>query len=132
MDSSTIDTIREYAADIDKTKQDIKTLNEAASEQVESETAYNEVAELTEQLAAAKERLKSSLMSNHVYNDVMEKLAECKNKLADQEDILSLHIVEYYAGTHERQIEMNAEGDAREILVKGKLGKRGKFQTRLV
>lgn len=130
--SSTLQTIREYAADVEKTKQNIATLKEQITEIKESMTEYSHFEEAKEVYDLAKRDLELALQGRGNYNDLMEKVAELDHKLKDQKDILSLHIVEYHADTRAQQIEMDdLTGDAREVVVTGKLGKKGKFQTSL-
>lgn len=131
-DNSTIETIRTYAQDIDAGKSNIKTLREQIKERIEQNHNYAEVERLTAELKKAKDDLKYSLMQDSTYNDLMETLGSQKEELKENEEVLSDYLVEHYVKTHEKQVEMNpANGDAREVLLKGKLGQEQKYQTNL-
>lgn len=127
----TIDNIRELDLAIFTNKGRIKALNERALEIIEGHNAYNEMVDAERVYKTAKEKLRIALLSDGDYNDVMENIADEKLTLKDQKDMLSLHVVEYYTTTHERQVEIDDSGDARELVVTGKLGARGKYQTNL-
>ena len=128
-----LDSIRVVQHDIDAAEADIKTLKDMAKEQLESMPEFIEVAECTEALKQAKERLKQRLLARQQYNDLMEKIATKTADLADDKEILSEHLIEYRIKTHERQIEVNtSNGDARPIEIKAKLGKQmQKYQTNI-
>lgn len=127
-----IETIREYSSDIDRSKKKIKTLGEQAQEVLDGLVAYDEVLKAERALAQAKEGLKNALMNEGQYNNILEEIAQEKEKLRDMKDIMSQHIVFYFKETGDRQIEIDhANGDAREIIVNGRLGAKSKLQTNL-
>lgn len=131
--SAALETIRAYARDIDETKANIKSMREQAKEIKEGKGAFAEVERLSEELKAAKEKLRVSLLSDGDYNDLLENIGQETEKLRDQEDILSSHIAFYWKSTDERQVPMNDQtGDARDIVIKAKLGAEGKYQTSLL
>lgn len=127
----TIQNILEYSRDIEATKRRIETLNESVREEIEECPEFTEVQESAEKLKAAKERLRLALQSNARYNNMLEKLGELKDTKKDQEEILSDHIVAYYAMTRERQIQVADDGDAQDLVLKGRLGAHRKYQTNL-
>lgn len=130
--ASSIETIRTYAKDIDETKFNIKTMREQLKDVKESNSNFAEVERLAEELKAAREKLRVSLLSDSEYNDLMENIGQETQKLADQQDILSTHIAFYWKQTDERQVPMDdASGDAREIIIKAKLGAEAKYQTNI-
>ena len=61
-------------------------------------------------------------------NDLLEQLADEKEALKTARQNLSGFLLGYFHETGERQIEL-AEKDAREVILKGKLGKPKDFQT---
>jgi small-conductance mechanosensitive channel len=124
-------TIKTYSADIDETAKHIKTQEEMADEIRTKMTAYHEVERLEDELKTAREKLKVDLIRNSNYNDLLEEIGQSKETLKSQKSILSDHIVAYYALTQERQVQTEANGDARQLIVTGKLGKVEKYQTSL-
>lgn len=128
----TIDSIRIIARDIDAKESGLKVKKDQLKEIVESMPEWNEVYELSEELKSAKEKLRIALLANSRYNDLAEKIANEAEDLRDDRDVLSKHVVEYYASTHEHQIEIDeSNGDARQVIVNGKLGKGAKYQPSL-
>lgn len=128
----TVESIRVIARDIDAKESGLKVKKDQLKEIVESMPEWNEVYELSEELKAAKEKLRIALMRNSRYNDLAEKIANEAEDLRDDKDILSAHVVEYYASTHQHQIEIDeSNGDARQVIVNGKLGKGAKYQPSL-
>lgn len=49
------------------------------------------------------------------------------NQLNDAQEILSDYLIAFATNTKERQLK-TSDVDAREIILKGKLGKRGRYQ----
>lgn len=130
--TSTVETIKLYERDIESTKQQLKVVNERLQEELEDMPQYSAVKEAETALALAKEHLKNALLSNADYNNLLEEKAGLSEKMRDQKDILSNHLVFYFAETRENQIEMGEKvGDARQVIVTGKLGKRQKYQLNL-
>lgn len=131
--AETLDSIRTIAKAVDSTESKIKTLREQAKEIVEAMPQYAAVEESTIALKAAREKLKLALMNNSSYNNLLEKIAQEAETLDDDKDVLSDYLIEYYAETHEKQVEINTiNGDARPIDIKAKLGKeKQKYQTHM-
>jgi uncharacterized protein (DUF3084 family) len=131
-DANIIGIIRDLEKRIWTAKGRVKTQKEAVDDIISGHTAYNEATKAKQEYEYAKKKLELALQSDQEYNDAMEALAEEKQQLKDDRDILSLHLVEYYTTTHERQIEIGeSNGDAREVIVTGKLGAKSKYQTQL-
>lgn len=132
-DDSTLQTIITYVDDIETAENKIKVLKEQLAEIIEKDAKFDEVDTLSISLAKAKEDLKLSLMSKREYNDLCEKIAQLKEDLKENKDILSDYLVEFYATKHERQLQVDpSNGNARDIILKGKLGKeQKKYQTNL-
>lgn len=128
---SAIDTIRTYQRDIIATQISIKNLNQQIEDEVSSTSGYDDVRDAKLKLAEAEGRFKRNLAANTDYNNLLEERGQLSQKLKDQKEILSDHIVFLYKTTDERQVEVSDDGDAREIIVTGKLGKRGKYQQAL-
>ena len=128
-DTNIIDTVREYAAEVEADKQKLKTMRERQTEIIESKNAFSDLEEAKEALAAAKQNLKSALLQDSEYNDLTENIADQKEKIKDSKEILSSYLLEHYRSTGEKQIELGDHGDAREVILIGKLGREQKYQT---
>jgi len=130
---STVESIRRLVWDVDAKESGIRVMSEQLKEIVESTPEWNDVADCMAELSIAKEKLRLVLMNRSDYNNLLEKIGSDRADLKDDREVLSAHVVEYYATTHERQIEMNdTNGDARPVIVSGKVGKgKTKFQTNL-
>lgn len=129
---STIQTIRLYEKDIDATKHKIDTINEQLRDELEAMQEYIAVRDAQEVLDEAKAKLKLALLDDASYNNLLEEKGQLNEKMRDMKEILSDHLVAYFAQTNERQIEISDNGDARSVIITGKLGKRQKYQTSLL
>lgn len=109
----------------------LKTLKEELQDLLEDHTAYQELVKAREAMARAKDGLQRALMENSRYNELTESIATERTDIKETKYTLSSYLVEYYAQTHANQVELDGEGQARDVVVTGKLGKPGKFQTNL-
>jgi DNA repair exonuclease SbcCD ATPase subunit len=125
-----IDNVRTFDQDIRKFETNIKRLNEMATEAVEKLPEHDEVERLKEELKTAREALKQATLRLPGYNDLQQQIADEKDALKSAKLNLSDFLLGYFHETGERQIELEAK-DAREIILKGKLGKPTQFQTNL-
>ena len=128
----TIRNVRNHELSIERVKNQIATVNEQIKEELESMDEYDDVLNLEGQLAVAKEKLRTALQSKSGYIDLLEKKGELQETLKGHKHILSEELVTYYGQTKERQIEIGANGDARAVVLTGKLGKEQKYQTSLL
>lgn len=126
-----LESIRLTMADIEESKRKVSAAKEMAQEKLEAMPYFDEVQTLTEKLAEAKAQLKSASMANGSYNDLLSEIADEQQKLKDLKQILSDHLVYYRDNFQEKQVEMNDDGDARELIITGKLGKEAKYQYNL-
>lgn len=129
---NTIQSIRDHELSIERHKNQIATVNEQMREVMESLDEFDEYNDLNEQLKLSRERLKQALSNNQHYVDLMMKKSELQETLNGHKHILSEQLVAYYGQTKERQIEMNSNGDARAVVLTGKLGKSQKYQQSLL
>jgi vacuolar-type H+-ATPase subunit I/STV1 len=125
-----IPKIRSFDGDVKSFQSRIKTLNEQVQEEIENTNEYTKVAELTTDLAVARAALKRRLESNSSYVDLMSDLADEKLSLKDAQENMSDFLLAYFKQSGERQIELGPQ-NAREVVLKGKLGKAKEFQTNL-
>lgn len=129
--TKTVNSIREVQRDIETSKGRIKTANELITDKKQEMDEWLEVESLKEQLGEAKKKLALALSNDPDHNNRLESLGQEKDKLTSLKNILSDHIVVYYGMTQERQVEMTEMGDARTLILSGRLGKEEKFQTSL-
>jgi chromosome segregation ATPase len=125
-----IDHVRTFDHDIRKFETNLKRLKEMIEEAVSKLPEHDEIESLAEQLKTAREALKQAKLRTPGLNDLMQQLADEKDSLKDAKLNLSDFLLGYFKETGERQIEL-AEKDAREVILKGKLGKPTQFQTNL-
>jgi DNA repair exonuclease SbcCD ATPase subunit len=125
-----VDNVRTFDRDIHKFETNIKRLKEMATEAVEKLPEHDEVERLKEELKVAREALKQATLHLPGYNDLMQQIADEKDSLKDAKLNLSDFLLGYFHETGERQIELEPK-DAREVILKGKLGKSQAFQTNL-
>ena len=123
-----IESVRLFDHDIRQAAGNIKVLKEQVAEVVEATEEFAVVESLKAQLKGAKEKLKYKLLGTARYNDLMGKMADYKDGKKSAEIDMSDYLVAYHANTKERQIEIN-DGDARDVIVKAKLGKAKDFQV---
>lgn len=113
------------------TKEQMRTRKEMITEHVESTQAWLDLQTAKEEFDRKKAALSLSLSSDGEYNNMLEDAAQLREKLKDQRDTLSEMVVGYFIDTEEKQLETDSNGDAREIIITGKLGKKAKYQTSL-
>lgn len=129
---SMIENIRILGKDIDKKAKELKLINEQVTGIIVNAKEYKDVSELEDDLVEARKKLKIALESSPAYTNLMESAGKLREELKDDREVLSGHVVEYYAESREVQVEMDdTNGDAREIIVTGRLGKQGKLQTNI-
>ncbi len=125
--------IRERTKDIEVKEARIKQLNEDLKEKVENTEAGERVGKLRDQLKIAQEDLVSELKRDGAVNDLMEEIGAEKDTLKGMKMALSDDLIAYFATTKERQVEMDSEGHARDIMMTAKLSKDEKnYQTSLI
>lgn len=129
--SHLIDNVRTFDHEQREHAQNIKTLREQMQEVAESLPEHAAVESLKAQLKAAQDTLKFKLLRTPRYNELADRLADEKHQKLEAETDLSDFLLAYHAETKERQIELEPK-DAREVILKAKLGKSREFQTSLL
>ena len=123
--------IRSRELELERLTNQIKTVNEQMVEILEDTNEYDDVINLSEQLKVAKEKLRLRMQQHPDYMNLTEKKAELADTKKAVKHILSEKLVAYFGQTKERQIEVGPGGDARTIVLEGKLGKQQKYQESL-
>ena|SRR5579883_2884340 len=127
-DNSLIDKIRAFDGDIRRFETSIKEKKERLQANIEALPEYAAVESLKEQVKTAQEALKRATERLAGYNDLMEDIAEDNEALKSARMNMSDFLLGYFKETGEKQIELSEE-DAREVILKGKLGKPTQYQT---
>lgn len=121
-----LEDIREYEKEISAKQQRVKTLNEDLKEKVENTDAGELVGQLKDKLKIAQEDLVAELKRNPEVNNLMEEIAAERQVISGLQFSLSNHLVAYSLMTQERQVQMDEEGHARDVILTAKLGKEEK------
>jgi predicted RNase H-like nuclease (RuvC/YqgF family) len=124
----TINAIIEQAHEIDATKQLIATRREMIDDYIQNKPSWLEVEAAKEELARLRAKLAAELGTDGDYNNMLEDLAQLKDKMKSEKETLSDLVVGYRLETGEHQLEINNDGDARELVLTGRLGKKAKYQ----
>lgn len=126
-----VQTVLGYRQDIERTTSQLADIKEQMEDELESMPEYTRWKELADQASNAKKQLDIALRGNGEYNDLAEQRAQLLAERRDQQAILSNYVVSYAVETKESQLELEGNGDALPIILKGKLGKPEKYQTNL-
>ena len=118
--------IRDRTKDIEQKESRIKTLKEDLQEKIDNTEAGERVGRLRDQLKIAQEDLVSELKRDGDVNNLMEEIAAEKDVLKGMRMALSDDLIAYFAQTKERQVQMDEQGHARDVLMTAKLGKEEK------
>lgn len=123
------DQIIILAGDIQDTKGRLKTLREMQQDILDQEPKYAALQEAKQVVKGAEDALRIALSDNADYNNRQEDISSWKFKLADQEEILSQHLVAYRLKHNEDALEVD-DSKERPIRMKASLGKERDIQTR--
>jgi hypothetical protein len=127
------ENIRTYTGDLQIAKSRLKELEKDLKEKMENTNASIKVGELEDKLAAAREELRQELRRNPEINDLMEEIGAQREVVRGTQFSLSNYLVAWHAQTGERQVEMDEEGHARDIILTARLGNDEKnYQTSLL
>lgn len=127
---SLIPKVRNFDNDIFSFESRIKVLKEQLQDELENTDEYTEVQRLSEALKVARENLKRRMQNNRIYMDLTEELGDEKLALKDAKANMSDFLLAYFVKTQEHQIELGPK-QAREVIIKGRLGKPKDFQTNI-
>lgn len=118
-----LEDIRENEKEIRAKQQKVKTLNEDLKEKIENTEAGDRVGKLKDQLKVAQEDLLAELKRNPEVNDLMEEIGAERQTISGLQFALSNNLVAYSLLTQERQVQMDEQGTARDVILTAKLGK---------
>lgn len=126
-----IGTIRDASSAIEILKSNIKTKKEMIDDHVGNYQEWLDLESAKDEVERCRVALNVKLAGDADYNNSMEAMADMKLELKDKQDTLSTFIVAYHTETKENQIEIGTNGDARRLVIKGKLGRVEKYQTNI-
>lgn len=125
-----ISKVRNFDNDIKSFESRMKTLREQIQEEIENAPEWEKIEKFTEELGVLRAALLRRLKSNQTYVDLMSELNDESLSLKDAKANMSDFLLGYFAETHEKQIELGPSY-AREVILKGRLGKTKDFQTNI-
>lgn len=125
-----ITKVRTFDGDIKSFESRIKTIKERMQEVLDVMDEYEAMSDAEARLKLLKEDLKRRLDGNSEWIKLTEDLAEEALSLKDAKDNMSDFLLAYFAETHEKQIELGPK-EAREVVLRGRLGKAKDFQTNI-
>lgn len=109
--------------EIAKRKEHIAEMKEKLQEKIDNTTLGEKVGKLKDELKAAQEDLVMELKRKPEVNDLMEEIAAEKDIVKGLQMSLSDTLVAYFAETKERQVQIDEEGHAKDVIMSAKLGK---------
>lgn len=121
-----LEDIREYEQFIRQNESKLKTLSEDLAEEMENLDEAEAVGKARDDLKMKQEALAAALKRNSKVADLMEEIAQIKDVIKGTKLSLSNHLVAYSLLTQERQVQMDEEGHARDVILTAKLGKEEK------
>lgn len=128
--SNLVSKVRTFDGDIKAFKSKIETIGERMEEIVSSIPEHEAVIDLNTKLSVARDALKRRLESNSEFVKLTEELGEERLSLKDANENMSDFLLAYFAENKEKQIELGPH-EAKEIIIKAKLGKAKDFQTNI-
>lgn len=117
------------AREIQDQKRQLKAAREERQEIIESHVEYAELEEAKAILQDKQRLLREALIGDDDYNTISERIADATLDIADNEEILSQHLILYRDQEHRQAIEIGKI--ERPIIIKAKLGKEQPVQTKL-
>ena len=133
VDAAALDIIakvRTYDKDIRSFQSKAKQLSDDMTKIAEGTDEYTEVLKLNAQLETARANLKRRLAGNSAWIKLSEELAEERLSITDAQNSMSDFLLVYFADTKEKQIEFGPH-EAKEVILRARLGKAKDFQTNL-
>lgn len=122
MDEKTLDAIHRLLGEIAETRGQAKTISDHLKDIMEQNDEYRALQDELKELTAKRQTAKKLLQEDKDYQKVAADLEELKFKLKDLGEILSHHLVNYYNETHSTQIK-DSDGEVRQVIISGKIGK---------
>lgn len=101
-------------------KSKLKTINQTIKDHIESTDEFRALQDAQSELKIAKLKLEQALNSDPIYSKLVAEQNDQKFKFADLKEIMSHHLVSYFAETKTTSVEVGE--DQRNIEIKAKLG----------
>ena len=123
-------TILDCDKDLERFKEQKSELAEEIEDHVGGYQESRDITKLQEEVDALRKRLNAKLSQDPDFITLQEQKAALNLEIKDTKEILSTHVVAWKINTHEDQIEVG-DNLGKQIVVSGKLGKVGSYQTNM-
>jgi hypothetical protein len=121
-DKTTVDAIHRLMLEQAELRGKMKTVKDQLKDVLEQNDEYRAIAEELKEVSGKRATAKKLLEADKDYQLVNSELEELKFKHKDLQEILSHHLVNYFAETQATQITDEA-GETRQVIVSAKIGK---------
>jgi len=121
-DESTLQAIHRLMLELAETRQKMKMVKEQLKDIAEQNDEYRALQEELKELSGKRQTAKKLLEADKDYQVMNSELEELKFKLKDLGEIMSHHLVTYFAETQATQIT-DDQGETRQVIVSAKIGK---------
>jgi FtsZ-binding cell division protein ZapB len=121
-DKTTVDAIHRLMLELAEVRGKIKTVKDQLKDIAEQNDEYRALAEELKEVSEKRQTAKKLLEADKDYQLVNSELEEMKFKHKDLQEIMSHHLVTYFAETQATQIT-DESGETRQVIVSAKIGK---------
>jgi FtsZ-binding cell division protein ZapB len=121
-DKTTVDAIHRLMLELAEVRGKIKTVKDQLKDIAEQNDEYRALAEELKEVSEKRQTAKKLLEADKDYQLVNSELEEMKFKYKDLQEIMSHHLVTYFAETQATQIT-DDNGETRQVIVSAKIGK---------
>jgi hypothetical protein len=121
-DKTTMDAVHRLMIEMAELRGKMKTIKDQLKDVMEQNDEYRVLAEELKEVSAKRQTAKKLLEADKDYQLVNSELEELKFKYKDLQEILSHHLVSYFAETQATQIK-DEQGETRQVIVSAKIGK---------
>ncbi len=121
-DKTTLDAIHRLMLEVAETRQKMKTVKDQLKDIAEQNDEYRALQEELKEVSTKRQTAKKLLEADKDYQVVNSELEELKFKYKDLGEIMSHHLVTYFAETQATQIT-DSDGETRQVIVSARIGK---------
>ncbi|HUD11195.1 MAG TPA: hypothetical protein VMS08_02190 [Candidatus Saccharimonadia bacterium] len=121
-DKTTIDAVHRLMLELAEVRGKMKTVKDQLKDIAEQNDEYRALAEELKEVSEKRQTAKKLLEADKDYQLVNSELEEMKFKYKDLQEIMSHHLVTYFAETQATQIT-DELGETRQVIVSAKIGK---------
>lgn len=121
-DKTTLDAVHRLMLELAEMRNQMKTIKDQLKDVMEQNDEYRALQEELKELTQKRSQAKKLLEADKDYQLVNSELEELKFKYKDLQEIMSHHLVTYFAQTQATQIT-DDQGETRQVIVSAKIGK---------